>query len=190
LETELRDLTGACLRGDEVAKLRLVERFADLVMAICLRTLGRREDAEDAFQETFIRTFRSLHRWDPARPFEPWIATIAVNRCRTTIAKRKREPRELGELETDSLAAAPSGDYSLAFAEDLELALAQLRPEYRQAFAMFHFQEKSYQEISETLGCPLGTVKTWVHRARCQLQEIFERRGWTPEPDRDAMPRI
>ena len=54
--------------------------------------LGQREDAEDATQETFVRVAKNLHRWDPERKFEPWLLTIAGNRCRTRLSKRKRRP--------------------------------------------------------------------------------------------------
>ena len=61
----------------------LVNRFRGQVFGLCYRMLGQRQDAEDAAQETFVRVLKNLHRWDPARPFEPWLLTIAGNRCRT-----------------------------------------------------------------------------------------------------------
>ena len=60
--------------------------------------------------------------------------------------------------------------------EEVELALSQVRAEYRQAFVLFHEHEMSYAEIGEAMNCPLGTVKTWVHRARKELIERLKRR--------------
>ena len=62
-------------------------------------------------------------------------------------------------------------------AEELELALGRVRAEYRQAFLLFHQQELSYAEIAAALNCPVGTVKTWVHRARQEIIEILRKRG-------------
>jgi len=72
-----------CLRNDPRAIRTLVEQFQDLVFGMCVRMLGHRHDAEDVTQEVFLRIFRSLRRWDSARPLKPWVLVIAVNRCRT-----------------------------------------------------------------------------------------------------------
>ncbi len=127
-------------------------------------------------QETFVRVLRNLHRFDPQRGFEPWLLAIAANRCRTLLASRMRRPmstplvEQLGDATEDRQAAA-------GLAEEVSLALSQIRPDYRRAFLLFHEQEMSYAEISAALDCPLGTVKTWVHRARRDLIGQLRRRG-------------
>ena len=70
----------------------LVERFQGIVFGLSVRLLTHRHDAEDVTQEVFIRVFRSLRRWDRTRPLQPWILGIAVNRCRTWMARRARRP--------------------------------------------------------------------------------------------------
>ena len=145
--------------------VQLVDRFRGQVFGLCYRMLGQRQDAEDAAQETFVRVLNNLARWDQQRDFEPWLLAIAGNRCRTALAKRSRHAgtQPLVDAVPDH---RPDLQAARHLAEEVELALRDLRPEYRAAFVLFHQQEMSYAEIAESLECPLGTVKTWVHRAR------------------------
>jgi RNA polymerase sigma-70 factor (ECF subfamily) len=177
---DLQSLVGACLTGDQGAMLTLVERFRGQVYGLCYRMLGQRQDAEDASQETFVRVLKNLHRWDPARDFEPWLFAIAGNRCRTALASRKRRPTP--EATVEQLAdKTPDARPAEHLAEEVSLALAELRDEYRQAFILFHEHELSYAEIAESMSVPLGTVKTWVHRARRELIDFLRQRGAIPE---------
>ena len=158
--------------------------FQGPVFGFCMRMLRQREDAEDCTQETLIRVMRNLHRWDPARKFEPWLFTIAGNRCRTKLSKRGRRPAPVS-LEI------PVEDNSRLYrdaellSEEIELALDELREEYRNAFTLFHRHELSYDEIGEMMEVPLGTVKTWVHRARRELVSRLAKRGVVEESKRE-----
>ncbi len=178
---ELRSLIQQCLAGDEAAMLALVRRFQGQVFGLCYRMLRQREDAEDMAQETFARALRNLASWDSARDFEPWLLAIAGNRCRTLLAKRMRKPAPQ-TLVAPVPDTRPDMSAARQLAEEVELALVQLREEYRQAFVLFHEQEMSYAEIGEALDCPLGTVKTWVHRARREIIDFLRGRGVVEEP--------
>lgn len=158
----------------------LVDRFRDPVFGICLRMLGQWQDAEDAAQETLVRALRYLRRWDRTRDFEPWLFAIAGNRCRTVIAKRCQTPPR--EPLSNELEDASQDHNANQLTEEIDLGLAKLRAEYRQAFLLFHHQQLSYTEIAATLNCPVGTAKTWVHRARRQLLEFFARRSDAGRP--------
>jgi RNA polymerase sigma-70 factor (ECF subfamily) len=187
---DLRDLVRRCLDRDQAAMLALVERFRSRVFGLCYRMLGHRQDAEDAAQETFVRVLKNLHRWDPGRDFVPWLLAIAGNRCRTALAARKRRPTS--ELAVEWVADdRPDQRPAEQLAEEVHLALAELRPEYRQAFLLFHDHELSYPEIAEAMSVPLGTIKTWVHRARRELIGRLRRREVIPPPtpvgSRDAV---
>ncbi|WP_203329045.1 RNA polymerase sigma factor [Candidatus Laterigemmans baculatus] len=156
------------LDDDPSAFAQLVGRYQDRVFRLCFRMLGHRQDAEDATQETFTRVARHLRGWDAGRPIEPWLLAIAGNRCRTLLSRRR--------LTLPLLAAAePASDATEAerqaeqLEEEVHVALAGLRPQHRQAFLLFHRSELSYAEIAERMECPVGTVKTWVHRARVDL---------------------
>jgi RNA polymerase sigma-70 factor (ECF subfamily) len=185
---DLKLLVRRCLSGDQSAMLVLVERFRGQVYGLCYRMLNHRQDAEDAAQETFVRVLKNLHRWDTGRDFEPWLLAIAGNRCRTALATRKRRP--LGDAMVDQVADdEPDRLAAQHLAEEVQLALMGVRDEYRQAFVLFHEQELSYAAIAEAMSAPLGTIKTWVHRARRELIEDLRRRGVLPE-SRHEVPRV
>lgn len=154
----------------------LVRRYQGQVFGLCYRMLRHREDAEDMAQETFTRALRNLKSWDSTRDFEPWLLAIAGNRCRTLLAKRMRKPapQSLVQPVPDH---RPDAEGARHLAEEVDLALAQLRAEYREAFVLFHEHQMSYAEIGESMGCPLGTVKTWVHRARREMIDFLRQRG-------------
>lgn len=155
--------------------LQLVDRFRGQVFGLCYRMLGHRQDAEDATQETFVRLLRSLHRWDARRDFEPWLLAIAGNRCRTALSARMRRPaiQQLHEHLADD---AEQAQAARNLAEEVQLLLGKLREEYREAFLLFHEHQLSYAEIAETMRIPIGTVKTWVHRARQELIQMLRHR--------------
>lgn len=168
LNDELKILVNRCVAGQQSALLDFVKRFQGQVFGFCYRMLGQREDAEDATQETFIRVLKNLHRCDQGREVEPWLFTIAGNRCRTQLAKRARRPasQPITIPISDRFHEQAASDL---LAEEVDLALQSLRTDYREAFELFHRHEMSYDEIAEELDVPLGTVKTWVHRARREL---------------------
>ena len=176
LSASLIELVNHCLKGDQSAMLELVDRYKQRVFALCFRMLGHRQDAEDAAQETFVRLLRNLSKWDQDRDFEPWLFTIAANRCRTSLAARKRRPPPQS-LVAPIADRAPSTAGARQLGEEVDLALLRLRMEYRQAFMLFHDQELSYEEIAAALDRPLGTVNTWIHRARIELIRILRDRG-------------
>ena len=173
------DLAGRAASGDDAAAAALVRRYERGVFGVCLRMLGRREDAEDAAQEVFLRLFRHLDKWDRARPLKPWLMTIAANRCRTALDRRRRKGSLLpGDLDPADDGTPPC-DSDLA--EELQLAVDALRDDHRAAFVLFHHEELSLREVADALGRPDGTIKTWLHRARKQLTEHLARRGVLPD---------
>jgi len=173
-----------CLLGRPEAIQLLVERFQAEVFGLCVHLLRHRHDAEDVTQEVFLRVFRSLRRWDPARPLKPWIMGIAVNRCRTWLSQRTRRP-ELADYLQDT-AEAPPADDSTELLREIRAAVDELRPDYRTVFVLFHEQGQPYEEIAEALERPVGTIKTWLHRARLEVLERLERRGMVPADETEV----
>ena len=151
-----------------------------------MRIVRDPHDAEDIAQESFLRAFRSLHRWDSERPFRPWLLTIAVNRCRTFLGTRKRKPANI-----ESLAESIGVEHRLPddTVDELQKGLERLRPDYRTCFVLFHLEHQSVQEVAETIGRPEGTIKTWLYRARRELGEYLQQRGLGLEPD-DELPAV
>jgi RNA polymerase sigma-70 factor (ECF subfamily) len=181
--TDEKGLVRRCLRGEPQAIGDLVERFQGCVYGLSLRLLNHRHDAEDVTQEVFLRVFRSLGRWDARRPLKPWIIGITVNRCRTWMAQRRRRPEPVDYLQ--DLVAAPASDDSPELLREIQAALADLRPEYRTVFVLFHEQGEPYETIALALQRPVGTIKTWLHRARLEVLERLRRRGMVTEVEHE-----
>jgi RNA polymerase sigma-70 factor (ECF subfamily) len=165
-----------CLQGDQLAIAELVSQYEQRIFALCYRMLGHRQDAEDVTQQSLVRVVRNLGRWDQRREFEPWLFAIAGNRCRTALSARARRsrPQSISEPIEDP---APSPHHANHLAEEIELALQALRPEYQAAFRMFHLDEASYEEIARRMDRPVGTIKTWIHRTRMALVQRLRQRG-------------
>lgn len=169
------ELVRRCLASDADGWSAFVERFQQPVFGLCLRMLRHRQDAEDVAQESLVRAIRNLHRWDSERPLLPWLLTITANRCRTALQRRNRRPRATDFAIEPAQDDPQKGDGEIA--EEVNLALDELREEYRECFILFYQAELGCAEISEVMGCPVGTVKTWLHRARNQVAERLRRRG-------------
>ena len=172
-------LVEALRAGDPQAPRLLIEQYQGVVFGLCYRMMNHRQDAEDIAQETFVRALGAMAGFDAARPIRPWLLEIAANRCRTALARRARRadterlPQPTEELADHRVGPADPDD----LAGELERALSGLRPEYRLVFVLFHEQNLSYDEIAQAVTRPVGTVKTWLHRARAELAEYLSRRG-------------
>jgi RNA polymerase sigma factor (sigma-70 family) len=174
-------LVRRCLKGETEAMRNLIERFQGDVFGLSVRLLNHRQDAEDVSQEVFLRVFRSLSRWDPARPLKPWIMGITINRCRTWMSQRVRRPELVDYLH--ETAGRDDSDDSKELVAEIQSALVQLRPDYRTVFVLFHERGQSYEEIALSMDRPVGTVKTWLHRARLEVLDQLRRRGMLPDGD-------
>lgn len=179
------ELVRRCLRDDPAAMRVLVERFQSDVFGLCVRIMRHAHDAEDVVQDVFVRVFRSLKRWDETRQLRPWILGIAINRCRTAMAKRAKRPETVDYLQ-DTASGEPEDD-SRELAATIRDAVDELRPDYREVFVLFHESGQSYEEISATIERPVGTIKTWLHRARTEVMAHLKRRGLVPV---EAEPKV
>jgi RNA polymerase sigma factor (sigma-70 family) len=172
-------LVQRCLLGEPEALRQLVERFQPDVYGLCVRLLRHRHDAEDVTQEVFLRVFRHLGRWDAARPLKPWVMGIAVNRCRTWLTQRARRPEVVDYLQ-DTAPGRPDDD-SAELVREIRAAVDDLRADYQAVFVLFHEQGQPYEDIAQALERPVGTIKTWLHRARLEVLDRLRRRGMVPD---------
>jgi RNA polymerase sigma-70 factor (ECF subfamily) len=140
--------------------------------------LGERRAAEDQTQEAFIRAYQRLDRFDPQRPFGPWIRRVAANLCLNTLERRQPPGLALDD-ERDVPLAAPEQDDPAAAREETEAAaevraaILDLPPRYRAVIELRHFQELSYDEIAAALHLPLSDVKSHLFRARRLLAQTL-----------------
>jgi RNA polymerase sigma-70 factor (ECF subfamily) len=171
-----RALVEALRAGDPDAPRILIERFEGVVFGLCLRMMGHRHDAEDVAQDAFLRAFRSIAGFDGRRPLRPWLLGIAANRCRTALVRRARRP-SLAESVESQVDHRPGLSDPDDLAGEVERSLRLLRPEYRTVFGLFHEQGMPYEEIAKALNKPIGTIKTWLHRARTELAADLSKRG-------------
>jgi len=187
-----------CLRGEVELFRVLVERHQDRVYHLALHLLGHPEDALDAAQETFVRAYGALARFDTARPLRPWLLRIAANVCYGMLRKRPAGQLSLDamtEREADAAwlrsrgpadrlcppAGAPDspavdpGALVTRAAEDEEVrrAVFALPEPYRTVTLLHYMEEMSYEAIAAALEIPLGTVKTHLHRARARLKKLL-----------------
>jgi RNA polymerase sigma-70 factor, ECF subfamily len=179
-------LARAAARGDRPAFARLVELHKRVVYGLCVRLLQDQEEARDAAQETFVRAWGAMATYDPAQPFAPWLLRIARNHCIDVIRRRLPAARRVeldapppddGERPELADGSAPRADEALERAEaatTLGGAVAALPPNYREVIHLFHVEHMSYKEIASTMEIPIGTVMTWLHRARAKLRGMLE----------------
>lgn len=174
-------------QGDPQALRALVERWRDPLSAYLFRLLGSREDAEDLFQEAFLRVLRHATRFDGTRSFRPWLYSIATNLVRNCYrARGYRDARSLDRVEEEEGAPlharlagrGASPPDSVTAGEDVarvRLAVETLPEKGRVALVLFYYQGLAYQEIAEVLEVPLGTVKSRIHNALGQLTTALQR---------------
>lgn len=163
-------------RGDREACRTLVQTFEGVVFAQLrgmLMPVGQGAAVEDLAQETFLRAFAALHRFEgPPRGLRPWLATIATRLALNEL--RRRRPRM--EVLRDDLPTG-RGDPRRVVGKGVQAAIAELPDTFRAAFLLRELHGLEYSEISEVLQCDLGTVKSRLSRARARLRDALLESG-------------
>lgn len=170
------ELVGRARHGDRQAFGILVRRYQRRVFALGLRHFREKADAEDLVQETFLRAWRALDRFDETRPFAPWLFRIARNWSLTQLETRKR--RGDAELGDEIAWSGPSPDEDAErrrLRADVNRAVGELPEEQRVILHLRVAEGMSYREIADTLEVPIGTVMSRLARARETLRGKVER---------------
>ena len=177
------------LKGEEVAYRELLRRYQRPVFSLIYRMVRDRELAEDLAQETFVKVLNALDRYRCEYKFSSWVFKIANNAAIDHLRKK--------ELDTLSLEGGPDattperveattlqlGDQAESPLDELEArelgsqierAIGRLRPEYRSCIILRHVEGRPYEEIAGIMDLPLGTVKTYIHRARAELKASLD----------------
>ena len=178
-ETSDEVLIGRFQQGDNYAFDLLVKRYKDPLINFIYRFLGSQTDAEDVLQETFLRLYKNKHYYKEIAKFSTWIYTIAGNLAKTELRKRRRRTffsiNQFGgedkdyEIPDDS--NNPEQETNTQITDDIiQAAIERLSPKFKEVIILRDIQGFSYEEISEMIKVPLGTVKSRVNRARLKLQ--------------------
>ena len=172
-------VVAAFLAGNKRAFGELVERYQNRLLNFIYRTTGDRERAEDLVQETFIRVYRHLHRFDQSKKFSTWIYTISSNLAKNELRNRSRNPLVLFQtlmknrdadqrpLEWEDNTYRPDDLFRKRHLKSqVDAAVDQLPEHHRTVFILREMEGKTYEEIAEITSTNLGTVKSRLNRAR------------------------
>ena len=181
------EVVAAFLAGNRRAFNELVERYQNRLLNFVYRTTGDRERAEDLVQETFIRVYRHLHRFDQSKKFSTWIYTIASNLAKNELRNRSRNPLVLFQtilknrtedqrpLEWEDNTYRPDDLFrKRALKAQVDAAVDQLPEHHRTVFLLREMEGKTYEEIAEITDTNLGTVKSRLNRARNSFARIIQ----------------
>ena len=167
-----RDLIRRYLAGDVEAFNELMTAHENRVFSICLRMLRNRDGALDATQDVFLTVFRKADRYKEQAAFSTWLYRVTVNTCYDHLRRSKRKRTEAMPEHFDP--SDPRGGDAMSAVElrpDIERALQNIAPEFRAAAILVDLEGMSLEGAADTLGIPIGTVKSRVFRARRQLAQ-------------------
>ena len=183
------DVVALAQRGREDAFRELVRRYERPVFSLIFRMVRDSATAEDLAQDAFIKVLNHIDKYRPEFKLSSWLFKIANNVAIDHLRKRQLHTVSVSgspnastesEIEATSFEIADSAENALdeiqarELGSAIERAIGQLRPEYRSCVVLRHVEGRSYEEIAATLDLPLGTVKTYIHRARIQLRELLD----------------
>jgi len=176
------------LKGDKQAFAELVRRYQATVWRTVHRLLGNSSEKEDAVQETFLRAFVSLGKFNPKYSFVSWVLSIAVNYCIDQLRKRKSKKirlwSELGKIDQERLlqdftqaggVESSETAYPESYVEEARLLLDKLNPKYKAAFVLREIDDREYGEVAEILRTTEINARVRVSRARSELRKGLAR---------------
>ena len=183
------DVARLAQQGREPAFRELVRRYERPVFSLVFRMVRDTATAEDLAQDTFIKVLNHIDKYRPEFKFSSWLFKVANNVAIDHLRRRQLNTvsidgapnaSSVADIEATRFDIADKSESALEAMEARELgssierAIGALRPEYRSCIMLRHVEGRSYEEIAATLDLPLGTVKTYIHRARHQLREALE----------------
>ena len=182
------DVVAFAQKGREPAFRELIRRYERPVFSLVYRMVRDRELSEDLTQDTFIKVLTHIDKYRSEFKFSSWLFKIANNVAIDHLRRRQLDTVSMeGSPHATSSDIAEATSFELAtqgetpleeleareLGSEIERAISQLRPEYRACILLRHVEDKSYEEIAATLDLPLGTVKTYIHRARHELRKLL-----------------
>ena len=181
-------------QGSDEAFTHLVEAYQKHVYNLCFRILGEPETAEDAAQETFLRAYQHINRYDRKRPFATWLLSIAAHYCIDCLRRRKFSTTSIDQDEDENGLELPDMDVPNPEAElihsqqkeQMQGLLKKLDSMDRAAIILRYWNDCSELEIAQTLNLTVSAVKSRLHRARRELAGLWQAETPRSKPERRA----
>jgi RNA polymerase sigma-70 factor (ECF subfamily) len=180
------ELVARATAGDLESFNQLVRRWERPIFALAYRTLGREEDARDVVQDAFLRAYRGLPRFKGEAKFSSWLYRITLNLCRDWIRRERRapivptpagvDPNTFADEQVSPTTSVEELVGRRQMSEAVAQAMAELPEDQRTAILMKEYHGLTFQEIADTLQCPLSTVKTRLYQGLSVLRRRLERR--------------
>lgn len=182
LNSEVEDLqlARACLNGNEKAQKRLFEKYSGQMMAVCLRYGADHQEAEDMFQDGFIKVFQKLEKYNGKGALGAWIRRTMANNALDQIRKNKRENDHVSQyevefkLENEDRVEPFDDDQPKLTNDRLTTLIQEMPPGYRTVFNMYVVEEYSHKEIADQMGISESTSKTQYRKAKAYMRNLIE----------------
>jgi len=157
--------------GDFEAYGILIKRYENFVYTLARGLAGSDEPAKDIAQETFLRAYKALRRFEKKSSFKTWLYRIAYNTALNHIKKNKvfSEP-----VDFDALPACDNHE-TIPLRITIRKLIDRLKPEHEAIIIMHYFEDLKYEEMADVLSCPIGTVKIRLYRAKLELKDLWEK---------------
>lgn len=160
--------------GDLEAFEYILSFYEKVVYNYCLRITKSSQNAKDVVQETFIKVYTHRKSIDPEKNIKTWIFTIATNTAYDFLRGKKRKNEISLDEHSETISSFETYNVEEGLVSDVDKALAQINPEYREVLLLYYQQGFVYKEIAEILGMPINTVKTHISRGKEQLRDKLE----------------
>jgi len=188
METSLKrlsdeELIPLCMDEQDTAFGELVDRYQGRILNLIYRAIGNRARSEELTQDTFVRVFKNLERFDAKYRFSTWIYTIAKNLIRTELSNQAKKPRFVGLGEDGGAWASKKATPDQLVSKKelgacIDRFIHEMPEQYRTVMLMREYQHMSYEEIAQVFQRPEGTIKTWIFRAKKDLAKMLRNIGY------------
>lgn len=171
MQDEDNELIARSMNGDHTAYTVLVDRYKQALFRHCFAIVRDEDDAKDIAQDTFVKAYFGLSSYNNKFKFSTWLFKIATNLALDELRKQKR--RKIVSLETIGYEPVDKGvsPHQQALYNELYSAVAQLPPNYRSAISLYYWEGKTYEEVAYAMRVPIGTIRSWLSRAKSELKE-------------------
>ena len=186
-----RSLVADILNGNRRAFQVFVERHQRLVSHVVFRMVSNQSDREDLCQEVFVKIYQNLAGFQFGSKLSTWVARIAYNTCINYLQKKKvpllgdlrhdDDARDAFESAADDAPAPDQAAVDRDLFERVQVEMNHLPPQYRAILTLYHLDEMSYEEVVEVTGLPMGTVKSYLYRARRLLRDRLKKKYETED---------